>query len=91
MASDYPAKIILIGHYSQEQEAGTAQERAEWSDELYDRFDHHIVSACTEAGYSDPSDEARAIMAVMASMAPGTKPKDRARAAVRAYLEYRGW
>ena len=89
MASDYLSKYILIGYYRQNQEAGSPDERDAWSEAVFNRFDHHIVEACEAAGI-DPSEEARSIMAVLASMAPGTAPKTKAGQAVRAYVEYRG-
>ena len=89
MASDYLAKYVLIAYYAQNQEAGTRQEREEFSDDIFERFDHHIVDAARKAGL-ELSDESRTIMAVLASMAPGGSPKSRAGNAVQAYLEYRG-
>jgi hypothetical protein len=91
-ASDYPAKIVLVGYFIQEGEAGTADERAEFGQELFDRYDDHILDACAaaEPPLEDPSAEARALMAVMALHAKGNK-KQQAQRAVEAYLIHRGW
>jgi hypothetical protein len=89
MPSDYQAKYILIGFYNENQSAGTSEDRAQWSEDAFTRYDRHIVEACVAAGL-EPSVEARSIMAVLASMAPGTAPKTQARQAVKTYLEYRG-
>jgi hypothetical protein len=91
MPSDYPGKIIILGYFIDKQDAGDPDERAEWSEDLFTRFDAHIVAACKAGGLNDPSDEARAIMAVMAENAPGGSPKTKAGHAVAAYLAYRGF
>jgi hypothetical protein len=89
MASDYLAKYVLIGYYQENQDAGTNEERAEWSEDVFARYDHHIIEAAEKAGL-DVSVESRSIMAVLATMAPGTAAKTRAGQAVNAYLLYRG-
>jgi hypothetical protein len=89
MAADYLAKYMLIGFFAQNQEAGSKEERDEFRDDIFTRFDHHIVEAATQAGL-ELSEESRSIMAVLASMAPGGSPKARAGNAVRAYVIYRG-
>ena len=89
MASDYLAKFILIGYYQQNQDAGTKKEREEWSEDVFARYNDHIVAAATLAGL-EVSEESRSIMAVLASMAPGAAPKAKASRAVTAYLMYRG-
>lgn len=91
--SDYPSKVILVGFFIQEQEAGTAEERDEFNQELFDKFDKHIKAACAAAQppLEDPSPEARALMAVMAQHGPGGTSERRAKRAVEAYLVHRGW
>lgn len=89
MASDYQAKYILIAFYSQSQKAGTKDERDQLSEDLFTRFNHHIVDLAAQANL-DVSEESRSIMAVLANMAPGASPKTRAGHAVKAYLDYRG-
>ena len=91
MPSDYPSKIIILGYFVDKQDGGDSAKRAEWSEDLFKRFNAHIVTACKAAGLSDPSDEARAIMAVMAENAPGGAPKTKAGHAVAAYLVHRGF
>ncbi len=91
--SDYPSKVILVGYFIKEQEAGTAEERAELSQELFDKFDKHINAACAAAQppLPNPSPEARALMAVMARHAKGGTNERRAGNAAAAYLIQRGW
>jgi hypothetical protein len=89
MASDYPSKFVILGYFIEKQEPGTGEERAEWSDDLFDRFDDHIIEACKGTAVEDPSDEARAIMAIMALKAPGKQSPTKARNAVAAYVAYR--
>jgi len=92
-ASDYPSKVILVGYFIQEQEAGTTEERDEFDQELFDKFDKHIKAACAAAQppLERPSPEARALMAVMALHARGGTNERRAGNAVQAYLIHRGW
>jgi hypothetical protein len=92
-ASDYPSKVILVGYFIQEQEAGTTEERDEFDQELFDKFDKHIKAACAAAQppLESPSPEARALMAVMALHARGGTNERRAGNAVQAYLIHRGW
>ena len=90
--SDYPSKNILVGFFIQEQEAGTVAERDQFSQELFDKFNQHIVDACLAATPPlDASADARSLMALMAQHAPGGTGKKQAQNAVAAYLEYRGW
>jgi hypothetical protein len=89
MASDYPSKFVILGYFVDKQEAGTGEERCEWSDDLFDRFDKHIVDACKGTPVEDPSGEARAIMAIMALNAPGSQAAKKAKNAVAAYVAYR--
>ena len=92
-ASDYPSKVILVGYFIQEKEAGTTEERDEFNQEIFDKFDKHIKAACAAAQppLVDPSPEARALMAVMALHARGGTNERRAGNAVEAYLIHRGW
>lgn len=91
--TDYPSKLVLVGFFIQEQEAGTTEERDAFSQEIFDKFDAHIVAACkaAEPPLPDPSAEARALMALMALHAPGSTNKRRAQNAVEGYLIHRGW
>lgn len=85
----YEAKYVLLGFYRQNQKAGTQQERDQFRDDAFARFDHHIEAAARQAGV-ELSDESRSIIAMIATMAPGTAPKTKAGQAVKAYVEYRG-
>ena len=85
----YEAKFVLIGFFSQNQKAGTWQEREQVSEAVFNRFDAHIGDLAQQAGLT-LSDESRSIIAIMATMAPGGSPKTKAGYAVKAYVEYRG-
>jgi hypothetical protein len=88
--TDYPSKLILVAFFIQEQKAGTKDERDEFSQELFDTYDALITDLCDDATPPiEPSAEARALMAIMAVHAPGSKKKQ-AEAAVGAYLIHRG-
>ena len=89
MASDYPSKFIILGYFIDKQDAGTGEKRAKWSNDLFDRFDKHIVEACKGTPVEDPSNEARAIMAIMALNAPGKQAPTKAKHAAAAYVAYR--
>lgn len=85
----YEAKFVLLGFFSQNQAAGTPQQRDQFRDDAFNRFDQHITDAAQQAGLP-LSDESRSIIAMIATMAPGTAPKTKAGQAVRAYIKYRG-
>lgn len=85
----YEGKFVLLGFFSQNQEAGTQQDRDRFRDDAFTRFDQHITDAAQQAGLT-LSDESRSIIAMLATMAPGSAPKTKAGQAVRAYVEYRG-
>lgn len=85
----YEAKFVLLGFFSQNQKAGTLQEREQFRDDVFNRFDQHITDAAQQAGVT-LSDESRSIIAMLATMAPGSAPKTKAGQAVKAYVEYRG-
>ena len=85
----YEGKFVLLGFFSQNQSAGTVQQREQFGNDAFNRFDHHITDAAQQAGLT-LSDESRSIIAMLATMAPGTAPKTKAGQAVRAYVEYRG-
>lgn len=89
MAADYPSKLIILGYFIDNQVAGTGEERAAWADDLFERYDQHIVDACKGTPAEDASAEARAIMAIMALNAPGSQPAKKAKNAVAAYVAYR--
>ena len=85
----YEGKFVLLGFFSQNQTAGTQQQRDQFRDDATNRFDQHITDAAQQAGLT-LSDESRSIIAMMATMAPGSASKTKAGQAVRAYVEYRG-
>jgi hypothetical protein len=90
--SDYPGRTILVGFFVQKQNAGTLKQREQFSQELFDKFDAHIVAACSAANPPvDPSARVRASIAVMAQNAPGGNNGVKARRAVEAYLTFRGF
>jgi hypothetical protein len=89
--SDYPGRTILVGFFFQKQEAGTLKQREQFSQELFDKFNDHIVAACNAATPPlEPSARVRASIAVMAQNAPGSNNGAKARRAVQAYLTFRG-
>ena len=90
--SDYPGRTMLVGFFIQKQDAGTTAQRDQFSQELFDKFNDHIVAACGQATPPvDPSPRVRASIAVMAQNAPGSNNAARARRAVQAYLTFRGF
>lgn len=90
--SDYPSKHVLVGYFIQEQEAGSVADRDRFGQELFDKYDQHILDACHAAiPPLDPSADARSLMALMAQHAPGGSRKKQAQHAVTAYLAHRGW
>ena len=90
--SDYPGRTVLVGFFFEEQRAGTAAERAQFSQEIFDKFDALIVEELESANPPvEPSARVRASIAVMAQNAPGSSKAVKARRAVSAYLEFRGF
>jgi hypothetical protein len=91
MASDYPGRTVLVGYFMENQEAGSTAERQQFSNDLFDAFDAHIVTACGAATPPiQPTARIRASIALMAQHAPGGNNKIKAVRAVRAYVEFRG-
>ena len=90
--TDYPGRTILLAFFFKFQRAGSAPERRALSQQLFDRFNAHIVNEC--AGTTppiDPTPRIRATIAVMAENAPGSTPLVKARRGVQAYFEFRGF
>ena len=90
--SDYPGRTMLVGFFVERQSAGTLEQRQAYSQELFDKFNHHIVEALEAAdpAIEDPSARVRASIAVMAQNAPGSNNGVKARRAVKAYLDFKG-
>ena len=83
---------MLVGFFVENQDAGTAQQRDQFSQELFDKFNDAIIAACAAAQPPlDPSPRIRAAIAVMAQNAPGSNNGVKARRAVQAYLVFRGF
>lgn len=90
--SDYPGRTMLVGFFFENQSAGSAAERQQFSQELFDKFDAPIVAACAAAQPPlDPSPRIRAAIAVMAEIVPGGNNASKARKAVAAYMTFRGF
>ena len=90
--TDYPGRTILVGYFVENQDAGTAQKRNQYSQEIFDKFNDAIITACAAAQPPlDPSPRIRAAIAVMAQNAPGGNNGVKARRAVQAYLIFRGF
>ncbi len=91
MASDYPGRTVLVGYFVENQEAGTAAERGQFSEDLFDAFNAHIEKACAAATPPiDPTARIRASIALMAQHATGATEKIKAGRAVQAYIQFRG-
>jgi hypothetical protein len=91
VASDYPGRTVLIGYFIENSDAGTAAERQQFSDDLFDSFDAHIVNACAAVNPPlNPSPRIRATIAVMAQHAPGSSNRIKASRGVAAYVAFRG-
>jgi hypothetical protein len=91
VASDYPGRTVLVGYFIENQEAGTAAKRQQFSNDLFEAFDAHIVKACASATPQiDPTPRIRASIALMAQHAKGSNNKIKSGRAVAAYLEFRG-
>ena len=89
--SDYPGRTVLVGFFFENQDAGTAATRQQFSQDIFDKFNVQIVAACAAATPPlDPSARIRAAIAVMAQNAPGSNNGVKARRAVQAYLTFRG-
>ena len=83
---------MLIGFFFENQSAGSDAARRQFSQEIFDKFDAHIVAACAAATPPlDPSARIRAAIAVMAQNAPGGNNAVKARRGVEAYLAFRGF
>lgn len=90
--TDYPGRTILLGFFFKFQKAGTAAQRSSFSQQLFDRFNAHIVSECAKTTPPiEPSPRIRATIAVIAENAPGSSPLIKARRGVQAYFEFRGF
>ena len=46
----YESKFVLIGYFSENQEAGTVHDRDQFSQDVENRFDQHITTAAQQAG-----------------------------------------
>lgn len=91
MASDYPGRTVLIGFFIENAKAGSRADRQQFSDDLFDAFDSHIVAACAAVTPPiDASPRIRASLALMAQHAPGANNRIKAGRAVQAYVEFRG-
>jgi hypothetical protein len=91
VASDYPGRTVLVGFFVENSKAGTRAERQQFSDDLFEAFDSHIVTACAAVTPPiDPSPRIRASLAVMAQHARGANNRIKAGRAVQAYVEFRG-
>jgi hypothetical protein len=83
---------MLVGYFIENSDAGSAAERQQFSDDLFDSFDGHIVEACAAATPPlEPTPRIRASIALMAQHSPGATSRVQARRAVAAYLTFRGF
>jgi hypothetical protein len=89
--SDYPSDIVGLGFFVQNQQAGSTSARNAFGQELFDAYNQLIVDAWNQIAppLAEPSNEARAMQAIMAHNAPGTN-REQALAAVGAFQIIRG-
>lgn len=89
--SDYPGRVVLLGFFVENGNAGSRQQREQFSQELFDAFNDKIVEACAAINPPlDPSAEIRATIAVMAKNSPGNTKTVQAKRAVQGYVLFRG-
>lgn len=87
---DYDLDIILIGLVAHQNfEGGTEDSVAAYANDLFNRFNTHIVKAAASAGLDFDARD-RSIIACIAAMTPGTTPKESALDAVATYVHLLG-
>ena len=87
---DYDLDVILIGLVAHQNfEGGTEDSVVAYANDLFNRFNTHIVKAAARAGLDFDARE-RGIIACIAAMTPGTTPKESAMDAVATYIQLRG-
>jgi hypothetical protein len=87
---DYDLDVILIGLVGHQHfEGGTEDSVVTYANDLFSRFNTHIVKAAASAGLDFDAHE-RSIIACIAAMMPGTTAKESAMDAVAAYVDLLG-
>ena len=91
MAADYPGRTVLVGYFIENQQSGSAADRQQFANDLFDAFDAHIVAGCAAATPPiNPTPRIRASLALMAQHAKGSNNKIKAGRALQAYIAFRG-
>ena len=84
---DYDLDIILIALVAHRVfDGGTEEKVTDYADELFERYDDHIVKAAGNAGF-DLDARKRSIVASIASMIPDATAKQAAMDAVATYIQ----
>jgi hypothetical protein len=84
---DYDLDIILIALVAHRQfEGGSEKSVTAYANDLFDRYNKHIVKAASGAGL-DLDAKQRSVVAAIAAMMPGTTAKDQALDAVAIYVD----
>ena len=87
---DYDLDIILIALFAHRHfEGGTDDSVTAYANDLFDRYNKHIVKAAGDAGL-DLDEKQRSVVAAIAAFAPGTTAKDQALEAIATYVELLG-
>ena len=87
---DYDLDIILIALAVHRHFNGGAEDSvAAYANDLFDRYNKHIVKAAGDAGF-DFDAKARSVIAAIAAFTPGTTAKEQALDAVATYVDLLG-
>jgi hypothetical protein len=87
---DYGLDVIVIGLVAHQNfEGGTEDSVFTYANDLFNRFNTHIVKAAASAGLDFDARD-RSIIACIAAMTPGTTAKESAMDAVATYVQLRG-
>lgn len=87
---DYDLDIILIALVAHLQfEGGTEDSISAYANDLFDRYNKHIVKAAGDAAI-DLDERQRSVVAAIAALTPGATARDQAMDAVAAYIELFG-
>ena len=84
---DYDLDIILIALVAHRQfEGGSEDSVTAYANDLFDRYNKHIVKAAGDAGLDFDARE-RSVVATIAAFMPGATAKDQALDAIATYVD----
>ena len=87
---DYDLDIILIALATHRHfDGGTEHSVAAYANDLFNRYNKHIVKAGGDAGFNFDAKE-RSVIAAIAAFTPGTTAKEQALDAVATYVDLLG-